>query len=107
MRKTLATTAILIVLGVVYLVGQSVTVIYQLDFRFADAETPSGAIDGTNTAFTLQNPPDPAASLILVRNGLVQKLGVDYNLAGAAITFSPAAVPRSGDLLQAWYRHKP
>src|SRR3990167_2926283 len=39
---------------------------------YADAETPSGAINGSNVTFTLANAPSPAASLIVVLNGAIQ-----------------------------------
>lgn len=73
---------------------------------FADAEIPAGAI-GNNPTFTLANAPNPAASLILVRNGEVQEQGAtgDYTLAGTTITFSVASEPETGDSLMAWYRH--
>jgi hypothetical protein len=105
MKQALVTAAVLLLVTVLFTIGQSVTVTYNLDFRFADAEVPGGAVDGTNKAFTLQHPPDPAASLILTRNGLVQKLGLDYSLNGATVTFIPN-VPQPGDLLQPWYRYR-
>jgi hypothetical protein len=71
---------------------------------FVDGETPSGTIDGSNAGFTLSQTPVPASSLELYRNGLVQTLGIDYNLNGKAITFLAADIPRAGDLLQAYYR---
>jgi hypothetical protein len=71
---------------------------------FADAEVPSGTINGSNTAFTLAHTASPAASLILTLNGVVQKAGgVDYTLSGTGITM--AAAPVSGDGLLAWYRY--
>lgn len=70
---------------------------------FADAETPSGTINGTNKSFTLANAPNPAASLILVQNGFVLVQGTHYTLSGRNITFANA--PATGDTLQAWYRH--
>jgi hypothetical protein len=72
---------------------------------FADQETPAGAIDGVNNAFTLAHTPNPAASLLLIRNGLVLKQGSDYSVTGRAITFLSAALPQSGDTLQAFYRY--
>jgi hypothetical protein len=68
--------------------------------NFADAEVPGGS----GTAFTLAHSPSPAASLILVQAGVVlDPGGVDYTLAGAAITMVNA-VP-STDTLLAWYRY--
>ena len=66
---------------------------------FVDAETPSGTVDGNNAAFTLAHTP---TGLQVWRNGLLQKLGLDYNSTGAAITF--VSPPASGDVLLASYR---
>jgi hypothetical protein len=72
--------------------------------NFSDSETPSGTINGINTAFTLAAAPNPALSLIFTVNGVVQKAGgVDYTLAGSTITLVTA--PQTGDVLLAWYRH--
>ncbi len=77
-------------------------------FSFADAEIPSGLINGSNTTYTLLYAPSPAASLQFLWNGLLQKQGVDYTLTGANITItagSPTYAPGSTDSLIAWYRH--
>jgi hypothetical protein len=71
---------------------------------FVDLETPTGTIDGTNTTFTLSNTPAPSASLLLFRNGLLQKAGVDYTLAGATVTFLVGSAPQPGDSVVASYR---
>ena len=71
---------------------------------FVDAETPSGTIDGVNTTFTLANPPAPTTSLTLFRNGLMQRAGIDFTLSGTSITFVSGNVPRSGDMMRAYYR---
>jgi hypothetical protein len=71
---------------------------------FIDLETPGGTLDGVNAAFTLSQSPNPAASLLLFRNGLLQKQNGDYTLAGAAVTFAAGSVPQPGDLVQASYR---
>lgn len=72
---------------------------------FADAEIPSGTVDGINLVFTLQNAPSPASSLLLTRNGLVMQRNVDYSLSGSAISFFLGSVPSQGDLLLASYRY--
>ena len=74
------------------------------EIEFVDAEVPAGAIDGSNGAFTLAGGPSPAPSLMLFRNGLLQRQGLDYNLSGAAIAFVGAAIPQPGDVLLAFYR---
>lgn len=71
---------------------------------FVDSETPGGAENGTNTAFSLAQTPSPAASLSLYRNGLLQMSGVNFSLAGMALTFSAGNIPLSGDLIEAYYR---
>ena len=71
---------------------------------FIDNEALSGAVDGVNLHFTLAGLPDPLSSVALYRNGLLQKLGVDYTITLRDIFFLPAAVPQSGDILQVSYR---
>jgi hypothetical protein len=41
---------------------------------------------------------------MVFRNGILQKAGVDYNLAGNTITFTAVSIPLTGDSLQASYR---
>jgi hypothetical protein len=71
---------------------------------FVDLELPAGTLDGVNTAFALSYAPAPAASLLLFRNGLLQKAGVDYTLAGSTVTFLAGSTPQPGDSLLASYR---
>src|SRR5690242_214966 len=71
---------------------------------FVDAEVPAGTVNGINTAFTLANSPAPTISLTIFRNGLLQRLGIDYTLSGASITFAAGSVPQGGDLVRAYYR---
>ena len=71
---------------------------------FQDAETPSGVIDGVNVTFTLAATPNPAASLVLTKNGIVQKPAIDFTLSLATITFLIGAEPQVGDTLLSWYR---
>ena len=71
---------------------------------FVDGETPAGLVNGSNAVFTLANPPSPAASLALYRNGVLQQQNADYAVAGNVITFAPASLPLSGDTLLAIYR---
>jgi hypothetical protein len=71
---------------------------------FIDGEVPAGTVDGTNVAFTLANAPDPASSLTVFRNGMLQKITQDYTISGTAIAFTTAAAPQAGDTLLASYR---
>jgi hypothetical protein len=71
---------------------------------FIDLETPNGSLNGTNAAFTLSQTPNPTTSLLLFRNGLLQKVGVDFTLTGSSLSFQAGSVPQPGDLLQASYR---
>lgn len=72
---------------------------------FVDAETPSG-VTGGSTSLTLAYSPSPAASLILVRNGVVlrQGSGKDYTISGASITLSQAVASDGNEWFLAWYR---
>ena len=70
--------------------------------NFADDETPTGSRPGTS--FTLAHTPSPAGSLLLFWNGALQKPGgVDYTLAGNAIT--TVNTIGAGDSFLAWYRY--
>ncbi len=71
---------------------------------FVDSVTPGGTVDGVNAAFTLTGAPNPAASLVVFRNGLRQKVGTDYTLAGTIITFLAVSIPQTGDLILVDYR---
>jgi hypothetical protein len=70
--------------------------------NFADNETPSGTINGSNTAFTLANVPNPASSLALYLDGAIQEAGIDFTLSGAGITMTSA--PLTGQVLRTFYR---
>ena len=71
---------------------------------FADAAALAGAVDGSNTSFTISSPPSPASSLAVYRNGMLQKVGLDYTASGTSITFFSGSTPQAGDTLLASYR---
>jgi hypothetical protein len=71
---------------------------------FIDAETPGGLLNGINGSFVLSQIPSPTGSLMLYRNGLIQASGVDFNCTGQNITFTATSIPKTGDILQAFYR---
>jgi hypothetical protein len=71
---------------------------------FMDGDSPAGIVDGSNTSFTLSTSPNPASSLAVYRNGMLQKATQDYTLSGATIQFVAAAAPQPGDTLLASYR---
>ena len=70
--------------------------------NFVIEETPSGSINGSNTAFTLANTPT-AGTVKLYLNGVRQKSGAgnDYTISTNTITMTTA--PVSGDVLIADY----
>lgn len=63
------------------------------------SETPSGAIDGSNLAYTLTAAP---SGCMVVVNGVLQAEGLTYTRSGSTITF--AAALTSGDWLRVWYK---
>lgn len=65
-------------------------------------ETPGGAVNGSNTAFTLANTPQNS-SLQLFVNGVAQEPGAgnDYTISGVNITM--LYTPQTGDKLRAYY----
>jgi len=77
----------------------SVTVV-----TFVDGETPAGSVNGVNNTFTLAQTPVPYASLLLYRNGVLQRRTSDYTITGNSIQFLAGAIPQTGDTLVASYR---
>lgn len=73
--------------------------------NFADAEVPSGQINGSNLSFTLAALPSPLISLKLYKNGMLMQQTNDYSISGSTITFVTAATPQAGDSVTAYYRH--
>lgn len=71
---------------------------------FVDGEQLTGALDGTNSVFGITAIPTPQSSLLLFRNGLLQKAASDYTISGQVVTFAPGATPQAGDTLLAYYR---
>ncbi len=71
---------------------------------FVDADPLSGSVNGANTQFTLAALPNPATSLALYRNGILQRAGQDYTLNGQTVSYVAGATPQPGDTLLAWYR---
>lgn len=69
----------------------------------AFAETPSGTINGSNTAFTLANTPSATSGVIVTLDGVVQRngSGLDYTVSGTTITF--VAAPATGSEIFAYY----
>lgn len=73
-------------------------------YTFAENETPTGTINGSNTVFTLAHTPAVANSLQVFLNGAYQTPGgVDYTLVTATITFVNA--PPTGSILRAFYKY--
>jgi hypothetical protein len=73
--------------------------------NFADNETPSGALNGSNQTYTLAHTPI-AASLRLYANGVLLLQATDYTLATATITLVNLK-PNStnNEWMKAWYRY--
>ncbi len=71
---------------------------------FVDSEALAGIVDGSNGLFGISAVPDPAASLSVYRNGVLQKSGQDFTLSGSTIQFAGVATPQPGDTLLASYR---
>lgn len=71
---------------------------------FMDGDSPAGIVDGANTTFTLSAVPNPASSLAVYRNGILQKAVQDYTANGSTVTFVAADAPQPGDTLLASYR---
>ncbi len=71
---------------------------------FIDSEALSGIVDGANNLFGISTVPDPASSLAIYRNGMLQKAGQDFSVTGSTVQFLTGATPQPGDTLLASYR---
>lgn len=71
--------------------------------NFVTRETPSGTVNGSNTAFTLANTPTVGSEEVYL-NGILQEpgAGADYTISGSAITYLTA--PLTGDKIRVSYR---
>jgi hypothetical protein len=106
---TLASNVITFETGAVPQPGDILVAYYRLAVSipgvgFVDQETPTGAINGVNAAFTLSQTPSPSASLTVFLNGVLQTSGVDYTASGTTVTFFTASIPQSGDILLCSFR---
>src|SRR5690348_11968618 len=63
---------------------------------FIDGDSLTGIVDGSNTWFSLTGTPQPASSVSVYRNGLLQNPGADYTLTGRTIQFDAASTPQPG-----------
>lgn len=74
--------------------GSSVTATYTYTVSSAAGasitwmETPIGATDGINQTFTLAHVPVPSTALMFHYNGVLQRPGLDYVLAGNVVTMN-------------------
>lgn len=68
-------------------------------------EVPAGTIDGSNATFTLSKIPNPASSLMLMRNGQVLFQGIGYSLSGNSVIYANDYIPQPGiHTHRAWYQ---
>lgn len=75
---------------------------YVAPATFVDKETPTGAVNGSNTAYTLANTPISGSEHVYY-NGLLQEGGgEDYTLSGTTVTFVSA--PVTGSRIRVTYR---
>lgn len=89
-----------IVLWTTALVFTALTITGLTSGNFVVNETPSGTINGSNTAFTLWNTPI-AWTVQVFLNWLLQTVTDDYTISGITITY--VAAPISGDVLRVTY----
>lgn len=74
-----------------------------MDSHIIDDETPTGTVNGINTAFVLAGAPNPSSSLKVFINGQRLKLTTDYTFSVKTITFLTA--PQVGDIISVDYRN--
>lgn len=76
----------------------------RLLLNFVKQVTPSGTINGSNTAFTIPDTPDENDSVVVYKNGLMQRQTDDYTISGTTITFVTA--PATASDLRVVYNSK-
>lgn len=69
----------------------------------SQAETPTGAINGTNRNYTLSFSPQPVATFQVFLNGVLQLPSINYTLSGTNLAMNIA--PTSGSTLYAMYAY--
>ena len=69
--------------------------------RLVHDETPTGAVDGSNTSFTTANAPK-AGTLVVYEGGRRLLLTVDFTLSGSTISMTYA--PPNGSSMRVDYR---
>lgn len=76
---------------------------YLAPANFVYRETPTGTVNGSNTAFTLANTPVSGTEQVF-QNGVLQEPGAgnDYTISGGTITY--LAAPLSGDKIRVTYQ---
>lgn len=88
-------------------VGGSSDGIVVVDPNFADNETPTGTVDGSNKSFALAHSPNPENSILLYQSNqgawMLLELGVDFTLSGNAIATEVS--PPLNARLKAYYRY--
>ena len=89
-----------ITLGTTPLVWTSLSIAGLTSGNFSINETPSGAINGSNTGFTTGNTPTVWTVQVYL-NGLLQAVTTDYTISGSTITYVVA--PIAGDTLRVSY----
>jgi|SRR3990167_1386845 len=72
--------------------------------RFVHDETPTGAVNGSNTSFTTASTP-VAGTLIVYEGGVRKLLTTDFTLSASTITMTYA--PPSGSYIRVDYRITP
>lgn len=93
------------------IIGNWMNIFRKVEPNFADNETPTGAIDGTNTVYTLLHTPNPTSGLQVFVNSLRANQGQDYTITGNSITMlytlQPANVPNglAADSIVCFYRY--
>ena len=73
-----------------------------LNIHILDLYTPTGDVDGINTAFLLSHAPNPISSVEVYLNGQLQDLTNDYTISGSTVSFVSA--PLTGDRVRVKHR---
>ena len=71
-----------------------------------EQEVPTGAVNGSNTAFVLAQTPYSQKAVMLFLDGLALVYGVHFTVNVATKTITMIVAPATGQVLNSWYMRR-
>ena len=71
-----------------------------------EQEIPTGAVDGSNTTFTVAETPYSQRAVMLFLDGLALVYGIHFTVNVATKTITMLFAPAAGQVLNSWYMRR-